>query len=424
MMSKSIWIKLLATAGLLFILSGCSFNPLADPKTLIQTPQLPSDKQTLSSLISSELPEGASIQSPKNGNSSKIQTVDLDGDGTSETIVFYQTFDGRINGLIFEKSGDTWVKKDTIEGAGFTLESVEISDITHDGKRDIIVGYSNSGISNSDTGLKTLVIYSYDKGVLKTVSEMPYSYYFITDLDGDGVNELAIATIDKFGDQENLGYVKVTVYRYKNGFQEIDSIDLANSVESFYNTIAGKVTSNQNGIILDEALGVSGLTHLIVMENNELVDVFPRSLLATFKNIQIASEDINNDGILEIGRDVVPEGWENISPTETPRWTYYYQWNGGSQLTKLVSQQYRDDQGRFVIRIAPDWNDKLTIDTKSNKNQDIRFILKDTGEKVAEVRFFSESDWNNHNGDWKVIAQNRGQIIALWENSKINIVQN
>ncbi|MEW4369993.1 hypothetical protein [Paenibacillus kandeliae] len=416
-MNKIIWIKLLAIAGLLFILSGCSFNPLADPKTLIQTPELPSDKQTLSSLISSELPEGASIQSPKNGNSSKIQTVDLDGDGTSETIVFYQTFDGRINGLIFEKSGDTWVKKDKIDGAGFTLESVEITDVTHDGKRDIIVGYS-SNASSSDSSVKTLVIYSYDKGKVKNEYETTYSYYFITDLDGDGVNELTIVTVD------SGGYVKITAYRYKNGFQEIDSIDLVSSIERFYNTIAGKVTPNQNGIILDEAVGLSGLSHLIVMENGKLEDVFPISRQPTFKDSLIASEDINNDGILEIGMLEVPEGWENIARTEIPFFTNYFQWTGGEQLTKLVSQQYRDDQGRFVIRIAPDWNDKLTIDTKSNKNQDIRFILKDTGEKVAEVRFFSESDWNNHNGDWRVITENRGQIIALWENNKINVVQN
>ncbi len=418
-MSKSIWIKLFAAVGLLFLLSACSFNPLADPKTLIQTPELPSDKQTLSSIISSELPEGASIQSPKNGNGSKIQTVDLDGDGTSETIVFYQTTTGRIVGLIFEKSGDTWVKKDTIDSAGFTLESVEITDITNDGHRDLIVGYSND-TSNSESSQKRLVIYSYDKGKISIVDDMPYSYYSIIDMDGDGINDLVITKIN------NSGYVNIAAYRYKAGFQLISSMDLVNTIGSdhFYNVVAGKVTANQNGIIMDQTLGVSAFSHLIVMEDGQLKDVFPLSRQATYKDIQITSEDVNNDGILEIGMAEIPEGWENIAPTEIPRFTSYYQWSGGADLTKLVSQQYRDEQGRFVIKLAPEWIGKVTIDTKSNKNQDLRFILKDTGEKVAEVRFFSENEWNNHSGDWEIIAQNRGQVIALWEKSKINVIQN
>ncbi len=417
-MSKS-WIKLLATAGLLFILSGCSFNPLADPKTLIQTPELPSDKQTLSSIISAELPEGASLQSPRNGNGSKIQTVDLNGDGISETIVFYQTTTGRINGLIFEKSGDGWVRKSTIDSGGFTLESVEITDITNDGHRDIVVGYSND-TTNSETSSKRLVIYSYDKGKVVQVDDIPYSYYSIVDMDGDGINDLVISKIN------NSGYVNISAYRYKNGFQLMSSMDLLNTIGSdhFYNVVAGKVTPSQNGIIMDQTLGVSGFSHLIVMEDGKLEDVFPLSQQATYKDIQIMSEDVNNDGILEIGMAEIPEGWENIAPTEIPRLTSYYQWSGGAQLTKLVSQQYRDEQGRFVIKFSPEWINKVTIDTKSNKNQDLRFILKDTGEKVAEVRFFSENEWNNHTGDWEIIAQNRGQVIALWENNKINIIQN
>ncbi len=107
---------------------------------------------------------------------------------------FYQTTTGRINGLIFEKSGDGWVRKSTIDSGGFTLESVEITDITNDGHRDIVVGYSND-TTNSETSSKRLVIYSYDKGKVVQVDDMPYSYYSIVDMDGDGINDLVISKI-------------------------------------------------------------------------------------------------------------------------------------------------------------------------------------------------------------------------------------
>ncbi|WP_052723685.1 hypothetical protein [Paenibacillus wulumuqiensis] len=416
-MNRMIWIRMLAVAGLLFLLSGCSFNPLSDPKTLIQTPELPSDKQTLSSVISAELPEGASIQSPKSGNTSRIQTVDLDGDGTSETIVFYQTTNGRINGMIFEQSGDTWVKQLDINGAGFTLESVEITDITGDGRRNLLVGYSNDTAGSENTQ-KTLVVYDYNNGKLTKETDIPYSYYETIDMDGDGINNLTTMTMNS-----NPDYVSVTVYNYNNGFKKLDSIDL-NNIVSAYNVVAGKVSPDQNGIIMDQALGKSGFSHLFIMRNGRLEDAFQLSRQATWKDLQIVSEDINNDGILEIGMLEIPAGWENIAPVETPMFTNYYQWSGSGFLEKLVSQQYRDEEGRFVIKIASDWMEKITLDTKSNKDKDLRFVLKDTGEKVAEVRFFSENEWNNHNGDWEIIAENRGQVIALWENNKVNIIQN
>jgi len=221
-------------------------------------------------------------------------------------------------------------------------------------------------------------------------------------------------------------YLTITNFRYKDGFQEVDSIDLDSTITlGFYNVVAGKVSKDQNGIIMDQLLGsFSGFTHLIVMDNNKLRDVFPISKAATFKDSLIYSDDVNGDGILEIGMLQIPLGWENIETSEIPYFIYYYQWDGDNKL-KLVSQQYRDDQGRFVLKFAPEWNDKITLDTKSNKDQDLRFILKDTGEKVAEVRFFTSAQWNNQtNKDWELITTSNDQYIALWQNTKNNLILN
>lgn len=418
----NLWVRLATITTLLLLLSGCEL--ISDPKGLMQLPQLPSDKQTLSSTIQAALPPGAKLANPKNGNANDwIQQADLDGDGKMEAIAFYTTSDARINGMIFEQAGSDWIKKRDIEGQGYVLESVEIKDITHDGHKDLIVGYSNAintGNSGVDSMQKNLVIYSYNKGELNIVDKKPYTYYEILDMNGDGIDDLTTMYMSR------NSYLTITNFRYKDGFQEVDSIDLDSTITlGFYNVVSGKVSKDQNGIIMDQLLGISsGFTHLIVMENNKLRDVFPLGRAATFKDSLIYSDDVNGDGLLEIGMLQIPLGWENIEPSEIPYFTYYYQWDGDNGL-KLASQQYRDDAGRFVLKFAPEWNDKITLDTKSNKDQDLRFILKDTGEKVAEVRFFTSAQWANQaSKDWELITTSNDQYIALWQNTKNNLILN
>ncbi len=155
----------------------------------------------------------------------------------------------------------------------------------------------------------------------------------------------------------------------------------------------------------------SAYTSIVVMENNKLRVVLPGDA-RTYKDRRIASEDIDHDGIIEIGLLEAPKGWEYFDPAEIPYFTSYYKWDGKDGLT-FATQLYHDPSDRFNINFSPEWHGKVTVDTKSVLDENLKFIMSDTGETVAEVSFFSPSEWGRVKNDgWDLLARDADKVIA------------
>ncbi|MEK4006611.1 hypothetical protein [Paenibacillus sp. FSL H3-0333] len=390
-----------AAALSLFALSGCTF--ISDPVSQMRVPQLPADKASLMAAINSSLKalDGTLIR-PANDDNSSIFTEDLDQDGVMETLVFYQTKNEAVvnHGMILEKQGDTWVKKLTFDGVGNILDSVDLQDVTGDGKLNIIAGYSRGEE-------KGMVVYSYSGGVLEEILTKPYTKYIIDDLNEDGIADI---TVVYFKRNE---FATIATYQYNDSFQVLDQLDdLDPYFNSYYNIVSGKVAANKEGIVLDSAVDShSAYTTVVVMENNKLRVAIPGNDL-TFKDRKIVSEDIDSDGIIEIGMLVPPKGWEYFDPETIPYFNSYYKWDGKDGLT-FSTQLYNDPLDRFTINFAPEWQERVTVDTKSVQNKSLKFILTDTGETVAEVTFFSPAEWDNvKNTGWKLLGRDLDKMIG------------
>ncbi|MEK5057563.1 hypothetical protein [Paenibacillus sp. PDC88] len=400
--------------AVLMLLTACangldSFN---DPKSLMKTPQLTSERENLLSVIQGELPEGSTITQPRE-MSNKIIQKDLNNDGIMEAVVFYDTPDEevKIHGMVLEKRGVTWVKKLTFDGLGSVLNSFRLQDITGDDDLEIIAGFSNSVEQNAQNWLAS---YSYNGSTLQKILEMPYSKYVIVDesrnpmdMNGDGINDLTIMNI-----LPTSGQGTVTVYQYKDEvFEPIDKLTIETRMRDFYNVSAGKISPNHTGILLDIGLDASNsYTDVVYMENNQLVEAY-KGIDITFKPRKIISEDINNDGIVEFGLLEIPPGWEMFVDSEKLYFYSFYQWNGKDDMT-FVMQQYRDDQDRFYFNLKPEQHGNVTLDTKSVKDKYLRFKLVDTDETVAEIKFFSLDEWEKVKVEWKQIVRSSNQVIG------------
>ncbi|WP_342546224.1 hypothetical protein NST69_16360 [Paenibacillus sp. FSL P2-0089] len=392
----------LAAAALsLFALSGCTF--ISDPVSQMRVPQLPADKASLMAAINSSLKAlDGTLTRPANDDNSSIFTEDLDQDGVMETLVFYQNKNEAVvnHGMILEKQGDTWVKKLTFDGVGNNLDSVDLKDVTGDGKLNIIAGYSRGEE-------KGMVVYSYSGGVLEEILTKPYTKYIIDDLNEDGIADI---TVVYFKRNE---FATIATYQYNDSFQVLDQLDdLDPYFNSYYNIVSGKVAANKEGIVLDSAVDShSAYTTVVVMENNKLRVAIPGNDL-TFKDRKIVSEDIDSDGIIEIGMLVPPKGWEYFDPETIPYFNSYYKWDGKDGLT-FSTQLYNDPLDRFTINFAPEWQERVTVDTKSVQNKSLKFIMTDTGETVAEVTFFSPAEWDNaKNTGWKLLGRDLDKMIG------------
>lgn len=384
------------------LLSGCTF--ISNPVSRMKTPRLPSDKASLMTAINAMMPAGASLIRPKNDDESSIRTADLNNDGIRETLVFYETPGEavQLHGMILESQGDTWARKLVFDGEGSVLESLELKDLTMDGMLDIIVGYSRG----DDSLQKALVIYRYDGGALTEMLTVPYNRFVIHDLNGDGVDDITVVSLKR------NEYATISVYQYDDGFKEIDKLDLDTNVSNYYNIVAGKVAEGKEGIVLDASINShSGYSYMMVMESNQLRMVLPGDS-RTFKDMRIPSEDIDGDGIIEIGRLEAPPGWEYFESDAIPWFYTYYKWDGKDGL-EFAMQQYRDPLGQFVLPLPKEEYGNITLDTKSQQQQFLRFILSDTGETVAEIAYFTPPEWERaKKSDWELWGRSSNKIIA------------
>ncbi|WP_347380307.1 hypothetical protein [Paenibacillus pabuli] len=412
-MLNSRWGRLLAcgavTVVLGSVLSGCTV--ISDPKGLMKKPMLSTDKQKLFYVVQKEQPPESNLIRPKDmNNTSMIRVEDLDGDGTREAIVFYETPNEnvRIHGMLLEEQGDTWVKKLTFDVPGSELQSFKVLDVTNDGNPDIILGVSLQE-------QKALTAYSYSGGALEQVlGGVPYNQFIIDDLqgntldlNGDGNSDFAIVAIN------NTGFASVALYQYEEGsFKEVDRLQTDYTVKEIYNALGGEIAKGKMGIVLDAELDDrSSFSQIIYVKDNKLVNAF-KSPDQTYRDDKILSGDFNNDGIIEFGLKETPKGWEHYV-FDSRMWFYtFYQWDG-KDGKEFVSFQYRDDANLFHLNLKPEWYGKITIDTKSEKEKYIRFKMIDTDETVGEIKYFTFSQWEQEKGKrWKEITRTNDRVIA------------
>ncbi|MEF2967232.1 hypothetical protein V3851_15450 [Paenibacillus sp. M1] len=404
------WITAAVGGFLLMTLSGC--NIIKDPKSLMETPQLTSDKESLISVINAEI-KGAQIIRPRDvSDISPIRTPDLDNDGVNEAIVFYETPDEavRIHGMILERTEDTWTVQVRFDGEGQVLETFDLRDITGDGNLDIITGFSNG----EEDPQKGLTVYSYNGTEVESLLSLPYNDFLIDDLNQDDRLDLTVVNLKR--DQNAV----VTTYQYGGEtFQELSHIQLDDPIKEYYNVVSGSITPELKGIILDASFGTHyAYSHMVVMKEGKLIDLLP-SQDSTFKNYPVLSGDTDGDGILEVGRSEKPKGWEDRSYDDIPLFSYY-QWDEDQGL-KFVMQQYMDLAGRFYFNFPKDWWGNVTIDPKSDQNEHIWFTTIDSGKTVAEIAFFSLTEWERHKGDWELLARDYDKVIGFLSHTDLEI---
>lgn len=403
-------LTMVAGSVLLVVLSGC--NIIKDPKSLMETPQLSSDRESLISVINAET-KGARIIRPRDVKDiSSIRTIDLNNDGIMEAIAFYETPDEtvRIHGLILEHVSGVWSPKVRFDGEGQVLETFALRDITGDGKPDIIAGFS----SGEDDAQKGLTVYTYDGQEVNNLLSLPYHDFLIDDLDQDGKLDLTVITLKR--DQN----ATVTTYQYEeDSFLELDHIQLDDPIKEYYNAVSGNITSKLKGIILDASFGTHyAYSHILVMKDGEWVDLLP-SQDSTFKNYPVLSGDVDKDGLLEVGRSEKPKGWEDRPYDDLPLFSYY-QWDESSGL-KFVMQQYMDLEGRFYFSLPKEWWETVTIDPKSDANEHLWFTRMDNGDVVAEIRFFSLSEWERNKDDWELLARENDKVIGFLSHTDVKL---
>ncbi|CQR58144.1 VCBS repeat-containing protein [Paenibacillus riograndensis] len=415
-MNKS---ALSALLGLTVLVAGCS--TMKTPSDLLMAPSQGSADGTITSIVQPYLPAGAHLTVPvQSESSSAIQLQDLDKDGQEEILAFYKTDKTgyEINALVLSKTGGEWKKLINITGVGSELDYVKYADVTGDGAADVLLGFSGG------EGLgRELSVYSLSGGQLSEILKQPYDYLAVGDMTDEGKTDIALihSTVD--GDNQPESHLQLL--RLQGG--KMQSLSDQNISGMVIQAMYAKAAPAKSALIIDAAIGAhSSYTSLLTWANGSFTDIlasddYQHPALADSKNLVLKplapepggllgehsmaikdyplySEDVNGDGIVEIGFLVPPAGAESFAPLATPFITKYYQWDGQTGL-KLVQEQF--DRWGFNFHIPASWTGKYLLDLTGNESpapwEHISFSYKDanSGEKaqLLELRLLAKKDW-------------------------------
>ncbi|QIB26932.1 VCBS repeat-containing protein [Caloranaerobacter azorensis] len=413
-------VKLMLVTSLIgaSLFTGCGLN---DAENLMEPPRLSISQEEVKTLVKDVLDSNAKLVSPRKGeNNSAIQFVDLDNDKKDEVIVLYMLKNDKypLRGLILKQQGDEWKIDDGIKGIGYNFDNILFKDITGDGKLEIVVSW-NIGEEGINKGLS---VYKYEDGKSVELFNDSYEAFAVDDLDNDKKSEIFLVKLNK--DEIKA---KGELYKYVDKeIKLVDEVKMDGAIGSHYSTKVGMASKDKKGIFLEATLGAhSSITELIVMENGKLKNVFynedTESVDKTFRSYGAISEDIDNDGIIEIPLLRAPITYEDASMAEIPWITSWYKWDGKDGL-EFSGEGYFNILGGYYFKFPEKWNERITLDHKypdeNNGRDELMFSYVDN--KNKKHRLFTIAVFDKK--DWEKSSQKDGYVKFLEDTNKVYTV--
>ncbi|RXV62393.1 hypothetical protein DWB64_04755 [Fusibacter sp. A1] len=317
---------------------------LKSPKELISKPKLIGNQEVAREVIDQNLPANARLVRPYiSENLSSVDFFDWDKDGEDEVYAFYTDKTRVTSGvMIIDRNEDGWEKRATVEAVGSDIAFASFIDFNEDGIEDIVLGLTTEG-----EAFKSLVVYEWQKDGYVELYKDLYTEIIIDDIDRDFLKDLFVLKLDR------NNFASATLLKYEVGeFRIVDEIALDENVNGYYNVVFAKASKELYGVFLDSKIGSKSATNIIAYDDGRLKRVFDESVSdsryqLTVKDIPIISQDIDGDGIYEIGNRFLPHIYDE-DKSELPYLNTWYEWSGDSlDLDKMnyisESEGYRFD---------------------------------------------------------------------------------
>lgn len=283
---------------LLLLLTGCSlFRPESE---LLAPPSVSEDEQALRDAFHATCGSDVRYKSPIGGEYlSTFVMEDLDADGEQEAMVFYtwDMFNDQICIALFECRNQAWRYVDGIECDCDVVESIEISDLDGDGRNELV-------LLTQRENEKRMSIYTFSAepfGQQRLLQETPYSALQLLDLDGDGNTEIFTVSCSA------LTGPQVAMRRLTDsGIQQLDwrkiDKDVVSLAELFVRQDANEAVFYLDAVKRDGTM----ITEVVCWDERSdtlsvpLLHAKTQTTTQTARDKHIPCMDINADGVVEI----------------------------------------------------------------------------------------------------------------------------
>ncbi len=370
--------------------SGCQFSVTVD--TLLSPPRLTAQQEQIYQALQTATGNNISLKYPKSGERLSAFTVeDLDADGENEAIVFYEiglasAEENPLRFCLLDCENGAWRAVTDYTTPGAAVECVIVSQLGSNERTNLIIGYSMV-----DGGGYALEVFHYGEDTLERTLSVPYTKMDISDLNGDGTNELLIVNAATLS-----AAASAAVYALdENGSYYQSQVNLNGLYSDISRIVYGRLPygkssnmaalHNANGIYID---GVSGATtvqtEVLLYENQQLRQVYADSAERfpnSTRNSACPTFDIDNDNEAEIPVQTVFYGYSEVADSERVAMTNWYVCRNGT-LMREYSSYYAANDG-YAFLLPSRWEKKVTVMQELDTTV---FYVLDTEQTVTEGR--------------------------------------
>ena len=344
--------------ALCLLLSGCTGLRLGTVEELYCLPSLPVEYQDLEASITALIQDGAEYAAPTSGsNIQPVQLVDLDGDGQEEALAFMRkpAEEKPLKIYIFSADSGSYQESAVIEGSGSAIFSIVYSDLDGDGVTELAVGWKTA------SEVQALSIYTLRSGEPEELLRTTYVKYALTDLDSDGRSELVTFRADT----EGMGIAEM--YAWQDGTVALRSSSKISVTMAELSNLGRVVTGTlQNGapalFVVGVADSTTEITDILTTRDGELSNIVLSNITGAssevFRFLSLYPTDINSDGITEIPAPVLllpsSDAVQNFYRIE---WRSY---DAAGAATRVQSTYHNVDDGWYLV-LPETWRDQVRI---------------------------------------------------------------
>lgn len=335
------------TALLLVTLTGCLAGSIED---LYSLPQPPERNIKLKNLIELEIAAGSEYWAPTSGNyRQSVQLVDLDGSGTPIALAFFRDPEQTLKICVYSNSGGDYTLAATIAGEGTAIGSVEYSDLNGDGCSELLVTWQMS------PALKMLKVYSLRGFECEALITAQSTDFKITDMDGDGVNDLLVVCFDASGDSF------AEMYRHDGAEFVRTTAPLSAALESADRVRTNYLSDGTSALFVEGKYGTGLVTDILSGTDGTLrnITLDPGSgVSGTARAYPVYCYSIAGARSLEIPN---AEPLPNQAGGEPQYWVFdWYSCDryGSLSLEASTYHCYNDD---WYLVLPEEWRENLTV---------------------------------------------------------------
>lgn len=360
------------------VLCSCG-EGLSDSENLLTAPTLTYTQSDILECLSSQFSEITLIYPSGGEDRSPIQFYDLDGDGTTEALVFYTSDDSDsmyARAAVMRETADGWKVISDVEGLGTDIDTVSVMEISGSSGKVILIQWSSVSSQQS-----SISVYSFEDDTLQTGFSESCVEIDVDDFDRDGFSEFCYISLNPDSGRYTITYVE----NVSGSLQESSTYILRKDMIGSIGIQRGTPDGITEAVYVDEIVGDNmAATEIFTVSNGSFEKMtvegdYDLDLLTVRSDTSLRCMNLYTNGMC-VPSDTAP--YDEIM--DKSAWVYWYSCT--PQGVKFTAATYISESYMFALRVPEDLLSQVTVTQSQDNGRNFTIVNPLTGERLFSLQ--------------------------------------